>query len=919
MYEPQRTIKEVIDFETGEIIHADEFFVQTEDVIFAVRRRLEEGIQGIRTPKFGCLFCKQLIKISGRLLGRGEVVKFFSHLKDSDDCAIKTTTNLSKEEIEAIKYSGFKESERHQRLKEFIAGALVSNKVNDRGITEIKVEKTVRDEVFSFEWRRPDVASIYFDKKIVFELQLSTTFLSVVVGRDDFYRNNNTYIIWVFNFMSMNSDWQKFMEKDIYYANKRNAFVLDTEAQNQSIEKGELVLHCFWQVPIVSDDKVEIKWEDKFVTLSDLTYSPDTYKVYYIDGDLLFDEVEPEKREIILKWEAEKRERHLRLIEKSRRLYEERLNRQKERESLRLKEEQEKEAHRIDLLNKLNEGSIELMPIQKGSKWGFATPQNEVVIPCEYDYVTEFKEGLSKFRKNRRYGYINRKNEIIIPNEYIELSDFYSNHAAARKEKEWFLINDNHEIVTQLDFHDVEIVGENLIKVTRKITKRRYGGENDGGYPIYYADHSFFTGVFDFQGNEIIPFEYEDIRQVSGNKILVKQSGYWGYINLDSSIIIPFDYIEIQPFENRRAKAKNANGYWGFIDEAGNVLIPFEYSEIQTFHDGKAKAKKKYENWGFIDEAGNEVVPFRYSEIDRFVKGKARAQDNNWKFGYIDELGAVIINFIYTELEPFIKGRAKAKKDSLFGYINEKGVELIAFEYETIEQFFENRAKARKNRLWGYIDESGNELIAFEYETIEDFVENRAKARKNGLWGYIWENGEELIAFEYETIEQFSMNRAKAKKNGLWGYLDESGQELIAFEYDIIQYHSQDTIKIKVGELWGLLQFNGTQLLPLIFQEIGKISEGLTKVKRNGKWGYSNEIGKPAIRCIYDELGEFSEEEIMIKKKGHRIPVKYLAKYIFEEKRGYVDMQGREYWQYWKDERDYKPKTNYRFQKRRRW
>ncbi|WP_212114805.1 hypothetical protein [Bacteroides pyogenes] len=59
-----------------------------------------------------------MVKISGKSTVKGKV-SFFSHLHDSDDCDIKTTTQLTKEDIEARKYGMVGESERHKNLKNF--------------------------------------------------------------------------------------------------------------------------------------------------------------------------------------------------------------------------------------------------------------------------------------------------------------------------------------------------------------------------------------------------------------------------------------------------------------------------------------------------------------------------------------------------------------------------------------------------------------------------------------------------------------------------------------------------------------------------------------------------------------------------------------------------------------------------------
>src|ERR1700676_703003 len=96
-FESKRTIEEVLDLETGEIILSNEFFKQPEDKIIYFRRVQQESISGIRDAKFVCIYCRQIVKISGKPTQRG-VVSFFAHLYDSEECEIKTNGNYSKEE-----------------------------------------------------------------------------------------------------------------------------------------------------------------------------------------------------------------------------------------------------------------------------------------------------------------------------------------------------------------------------------------------------------------------------------------------------------------------------------------------------------------------------------------------------------------------------------------------------------------------------------------------------------------------------------------------------------------------------------------------------------------------------------------------------------------------------------------------------
>lgn len=286
---PKRTIEDVLDLETGEEVHASDFFNKPESEIFEARKNQERAIQGKEVQnKLVCYYCKQIIKIKGKPIGEGSKILHFSHFKDTSDCHIKTNGKYTKEEVQRIKYNGAKESLMHISLKTFIAHALKENEITDKGAKEIKVEEVFKDVSISKEWKKPDVQCIYTDKKLVFEIQLSTTFLSVIVQREEFYRAHKTFILWVFRNFDLQEDLQKFTQKDIIYSNNRNAFVLTDHAKALSDEREDLIFLCHYQVPKIQNKEIAFNWESKYISLSELTFDANTYKVYYFDSDKEF-------------------------------------------------------------------------------------------------------------------------------------------------------------------------------------------------------------------------------------------------------------------------------------------------------------------------------------------------------------------------------------------------------------------------------------------------------------------------------------------------------------------------------------------------------------------------------------------------------------------------------------------------------
>ncbi|MFX6850047.1 DUF6035 family protein, partial [Acinetobacter baumannii] len=133
------------------------------------------------------------------------------------------------------------------------------------------------------EWRKPDVSALYLNKLIVFEGQLSTTFLNVIIDRKVFYQDNNACLIWIFDRFKPNEKVMKQSIQDIYYNNNANAFVVDNFTLLESIKERKFILECNYLKPEVKNNKIVNKWEKKFISFKDLTLNKETNQIYYFD------------------------------------------------------------------------------------------------------------------------------------------------------------------------------------------------------------------------------------------------------------------------------------------------------------------------------------------------------------------------------------------------------------------------------------------------------------------------------------------------------------------------------------------------------------------------------------------------------------------------------------------------------------
>lgn len=275
-----RTIIDLLNLDTGEQVKSSNIFSLPEKEIFDLRRKLKSNL--IRALKnnedptgLACALCYQPVHI----IGNESQKMYFRHGIESGSCPIKTGAKHSQEEIRCMKYNGAKESPLHKELKHHIANALE----RDSLFSNTYIEKTVRATGLSKEYRRPDVSTTLGNKKVVFEIQLSTTFLDVVISREEFYQEEKIFILWVFN--GFTDDGKRFTEKDVYYANKCNAFIISDETKVLTRETGKLHLVCHYKEPYLNESDIAYRWKNKIVTFEDLSFDTETYKVYYFNYD----------------------------------------------------------------------------------------------------------------------------------------------------------------------------------------------------------------------------------------------------------------------------------------------------------------------------------------------------------------------------------------------------------------------------------------------------------------------------------------------------------------------------------------------------------------------------------------------------------------------------------------------------------
>ncbi len=263
-------VREVMDTETGRHWPVSAVMGTEYEKLIQLRMDVLTRIQN-GDPIYRCSLCGVAVYIC-RSLGKPKF--FFRHQHEDGSCPSRTRGELSRDEIDARKYNGAKESQLHRRMKDWVCQCLAV----DGRFEEIAQEPTWKGPLTGTR-RRPDVRAIYNGRPIAFEIQLSTTHLDVIAARRDFYMQEGGMLVWLF--AEFDTEHRRMTEDDIFYNNNLNAFVVDPKTVEASLKAKEFRLECIWAQPARGGGHSGLF--RRVVSFHELRLDPNSQRAYYFD------------------------------------------------------------------------------------------------------------------------------------------------------------------------------------------------------------------------------------------------------------------------------------------------------------------------------------------------------------------------------------------------------------------------------------------------------------------------------------------------------------------------------------------------------------------------------------------------------------------------------------------------------------
>lgn len=347
-------------------------------------------------------------------------------------------------------------------------------------------------------------------------------------------------------------------------------------------------------------------------------------------------------------------------------------------------------------------GPNNFIEVRLNGKYGIYDTAGKVIFPPEYDefnnftnadgdfYFTTVKDGLTGvyrrngelvfeiaaegitdthpngfvIRKNGNRGLVNWEGEELLKPIYQVIS-YYRNKTFdggvthyMRNFRSQLITHDNIRYdSTRFDRYHSALNDYILLENKSKLVIADwYGNIKSGEYSniecfddirkCIVSDNKLF-GLIDFQGNIIVPLEYQFIAPHSSKSkyFIFKENNKKGLMTYEGIVVLPAKYDQISFAVNNYSNADREQllfriphaGKYGIINRKGEWVIPPIYDELSSFYYGYAYAKKEG-YYGVIDLNNKVRAPFKYEDYD--LDGGRVLFKNKWI--KLDENGRIL-------------------------------------------------------------------------------------------------------------------------------------------------------------------------------------------------------------------------------------------------------------------------------------
>ena len=412
----------------------------------------------------------------------------------------------------------------------------------------------------------------------------------------------------------------------------------------------------------------------------------------------------------------------------------------------------------------------------------------------------------------------------------------------------------------------------------------------------------------------------------------------WGIVDFDGEIIIPFEYDEIKSLTIKPMMIMVKDGLYGLVSDKGKILIPFQYDRmledkmVAATHRKNLFAVMKMGKIGMVDQNNNPVLPllFDYAHVPvpnlifGHIEGDSFLQAYNTQGKFLYKIPGKIIEtcrrckgiinvqsaqgsgpvtsykldgtLLPLGSKVYTNGYIINQQKQYFGITNTQGDWLIPCEYKAIYPGVNGQYILEKNDTARMVIDinkhiivpMGNWAIEQMGSLYKVFARHTSQASVYDSTGLVLLSDKDYIIRKVQEDERFSSYpnyypnnyflavNSTIKKVSLY---QKNGTMILPPEYDGIQYCSNDhpllcvtiTDKRKNEVIIRAFDFAGKQILPdnYLYLEFTANPGLLIGSKDNRTVGFVkiSDLGSSAV-FEYDSINYLPENYFGLCKNG---------------------------------------------------
>jgi tetratricopeptide (TPR) repeat protein len=377
---------------------------------------------------------------------------------------------------------------------------------------------------------------------------------------------------------------------------------------------------------------------------------------------------------------------------------------------------------------------------------GFMDEQGHEVIPCQFETVGEFIEGLSTVSVNDQYGVIDKKGGFRLPCRYGFLSDYQNNAFIAQEDSQFVLINAKGENLLSHPFTDLSWIFRDK---------------------LLFRNEALF-GVMEIQGNVVLDPFFDEITPINDYFALVSVNDKVGVINSVGDYLVAPEYDQIE-YSNALFVVTKSNRK-GIIKESGELLLPVEYDEIGEVRDLLIYIAKAGQ-FTHLNPVSKKISKYKYptyagsNRLGRFIQGTFIVRQGN---GYVVTdtlLGITKLTSVKSIGNPGEILPIMLKSDGAWSLLNRKGeavMETYAFDF--VRNLSDSLFIVSVQGKMGVLSSKGVWVINPTFDDILWEDDETFMVLNNGKKGVYASSGKCLVPCDYEQIFKYSVHH--------WGLLN---------------------------------------------------------------------------------------------------------------------------------------------------